>query len=218
MTRILDNFRNNINGLRQCDEPIDKWNSILVYLPTSKLHPETNKEWELQSCPKSIEPLETLIQFLEKRIRALTVSNHLKPQSVNNPRAHTANPSDKSSKQPHSIRANVSTINDHSSEPNATICDFCGEAHPNFKCFKIMGKSPKEILELVREINACRNCLRKAKHATRDCPKSKCKKCGKPHHTLLHDTERQASSTPENHPEKVNSNNDARDPITYHYR
>ena len=82
ITGLLDDFRNNMNGLRQCEEPLEEWNSILVHLLTSKLHPNTNKDWELQSDPKKIDPFDNLVEFLETRIRALTVANQFTASSV----------------------------------------------------------------------------------------------------------------------------------------
>lgn len=46
--------------------------------------------------------------------------------------------------------------------------------------------SSHERFNKVKELNLCINCLKAPKHNVQSCPSQHCKKCNKPHHTLLH--------------------------------
>jgi hypothetical protein len=175
LKRIVDCFKNNINGLKQIGEPIENWNSILVFHLTSKFHIKIREEWELKSSPDSIDKLENVFEFLENRIRALTVCDQL------------GNSKSKFNLKPNPpVRVNTTTIDDPSKpKVNFGKCLFCDGEHANFKCPTILNKPHKAILSTLKKAKACINCMRIG-HVTSDCTREKCKKCDEPHHTLLH--------------------------------
>ena len=64
-------------------------------------------------------------------------------------------------------------------------CECCEETHKIFKCEKFKKLSVRERAELIKVRKLCFNCLRLG-HRSEDCDGSKCKQCGRKHHTLLH--------------------------------
>ena len=72
----------------------------------------------------------------------------------------------------------------------AQQCFLCGNHHPLWKCSKFIEMEVERRKEVVLKNRLCFNCL-SGQHVARKCmSKSRCKQddCGKPHHTLLHDT------------------------------
>ena len=62
----------------------------------------------------------------------------------------------------------------------------CNEKHPLYACQTFKALSHDKMMEVIRSHNLCLNCLRPG-HYTRKCTSlSKCRKCQRPHHTLLH--------------------------------
>ena len=64
-------------------------------------------------------------------------------------------------------------------------CECCEEMHKIFKCGKFKKLSARERAELIKVKKLSFNCLRPG-HRSEDCDGSKCKQCGRKHHTLLH--------------------------------
>ena len=64
-------------------------------------------------------------------------------------------------------------------------CECCEETHKIFNCGKLKKLSVRELAELIKVRKLCFNCLRPG-HRSEDCVGSKCKQCGRKHHTLLH--------------------------------
>ena len=66
----------------------------------------------------------------------------------------------------------------------ATMRMLCRNAQ-NFQLRKVQKLSVRERAELIKVRKLCFNCLRPG-HRSEDCDGSKCKQCGRKHHTLLH--------------------------------
>ena len=65
-------------------------------------------------------------------------------------------------------------------------CIACREKHPLYACLKFKGFSPEQRLSMTRDHHLCMNCL-SGDHSTKNCSSNyRCKRCQKPHHTLLH--------------------------------
>lgn len=79
------------------------------------------------------------------------------------------------------------------STTNKDVCQLCNEHHPLFKCKEFLKKSTNDRFKFAKESNICINCLQKG-HNSNNCNSSKCKKCQKPHNTLLHFEKKQANN------------------------
>lgn len=72
MLRALsDNFQKHLRVLQQLREPVDKWDTLIIYLVTSKLDPTTKKEWELKVVQEKTSTIRQLIEFLDTRCQFL---------------------------------------------------------------------------------------------------------------------------------------------------
>ncbi|XP_059220130.1 uncharacterized protein LOC131995384 isoform X1 [Stomoxys calcitrans] len=88
-------------------------------------------------------------------------------------------PRDKRESRRSPIRAQIS-------KPNVYKCTLCNRFHALKICPKFIAMTPKERNILVLKKIYCVNCLARS-HRFRDCRSGNmCRKCGRPHHTLLH--------------------------------
>jgi len=72
MLRALsDNFQKHLRVLQQLKEPVDKWDTLIIYLITSKLDPTTKKEWELKVIQEKASTVKQLMEFLDTRCQFL---------------------------------------------------------------------------------------------------------------------------------------------------
>lgn len=65
------------------------------------------------------------------------------------------------------------------------VCDLCKEGHRLYECKQFLKLSAEERRVELRKKQLCINCM-KAGHYAKDCRSSTCRKCSKPHNTLLH--------------------------------
>ncbi|XP_075161972.1 uncharacterized protein LOC142234677 [Haematobia irritans] len=73
-----------------------------------------------------------------------------------------------------------------STTPGIYRCKLCKKFHPLKVCPKFLWMTPKERKNMVLKEVYCINCLARS-HRFRDCRSpNMCRKCGRPHHTLLH--------------------------------
>ena len=70
--------------------------------------------------------------------------------------------------------------------PIYSSCVVCKEKHPLYACAKFKELDHENMLPTVRSNRLCINCLYPG-HLSKDCRSThRCKRCQKPHHTLLH--------------------------------
>lgn len=146
--------------------------------------------------------MNTLFDFLENRIRALTICDEINTNKSkfyksnnsdnNNNNNNTATGNNKYNKPTplSSVRLHVATTNEPSSvnvqkSEKVFKCIFCKDNHPNFKCPSLLQKTQEEISNILAKTKTCQNCMR-PNHEAEKCTRDKCKKCGLPHHTILH--------------------------------
>ncbi|XP_018369742.1 PREDICTED: uncharacterized protein LOC108765485 [Trachymyrmex cornetzi] len=68
---LLDNFQKHLRVLQQLKEPVDKWDTLIIYLMTSKLDPVTKKEWELKVVQEKLSTTKQLVEFINTRCEFL---------------------------------------------------------------------------------------------------------------------------------------------------
>ena len=62
----------------------------------------------------------------------------------------------------------------------------CKERHPLYVCKTFKALPHDKMMEVVRNHNLCLNCLKPGHYSKKCTSISKCRKCQRPHHTLLH--------------------------------
>ena len=76
-----------------------------------------------------------------------------------------------------------------------TSCVLCKtDKHPLYACFRFKSLSHDKMISTLKANNLCINCLRPG-HFIKECKSlHRCRKCQKPHHTLLHLESKEESS------------------------
>ncbi|XP_075162304.1 uncharacterized protein LOC142234981 [Haematobia irritans] len=101
--------------------------------------------------------------------------------------------------------ASIGEISRASARPGIYKCKMCNRFHALKVCPKFLWMTPRERKDLVLREVYCINCLARS-HRFRDCRSpNMCRKCERPHHTLLHASYIQAE-TKRGNVRKSNSN------------
>ena len=74
----------------------------------------------------------------------------------------------------------------HAQDPSSSDCVVCNEKHPLYACKTFKALSHDKMMEVTRSHNLCLNCLKPGHYSKKCASLSKCCKCQRPHHTLLH--------------------------------
>ncbi|KMQ83686.1 hypothetical protein RF55_19346, partial [Lasius niger] len=77
--RLLDISTECLDTLRNLKEPVDSWDTILVYVIRQKLDAESLKQWELSNTKTSRKTFKQLTEFLESRWKALEATTGGRP-------------------------------------------------------------------------------------------------------------------------------------------
>ncbi len=153
--------------------------SFITSLVELKLDPTTLFEWQKhsQSIVDEVPHYNDLLEFLNLRAQAseaLSASNPSKKQ--------TSTPGKRLS-QP----GKVASFAAASAESGRNHCILCtSERHPLYACpkFRVMSHDVK--LSTLKQNNLCLNCFSSG-HFVKQCKSAhRCRKCQRPHHTLLH--------------------------------
>ncbi|XP_012234575.1 uncharacterized protein [Linepithema humile] len=172
----------NLRVLQQLKEPTDKWDTLIVYLITSKLDTTTKKEWELKVINERLCTTNQLIEFLNARCEFLEAL-HPGPSKATFAKISTQ----KSSQINTNKNQNVSLSHAVTNEVNE--CVLCKQAHRIHACKIFKDLSVESRRNEAKRLSLCYNCL-SSNHTVQRCSSRTCKHCSKKHHTLLHINER----------------------------
>ena len=179
---LLDNTLKNLRALENLGQPVNQWDTLIVYLTTSKFDPETYKLWE-EKWSGELASFANLTEFLEHRCRVLHSCNNFnsKPQIRN-----TTQKSDRKNEHPLS-KDSRSYVTTQSSDQNKSpqICIHCKGDHPLFYCPNFIKLAVNDRITFVKSQKLCFNCLR-PHHTSNVCRSGKCPKCDGLHNSLLH--------------------------------
>lgn len=167
LRNMIDTVYTNLRSLKTLDQPTDQWDTLIIYLITSKFDNATNKEWEQYKTSNDFPTLEEMNKFLRTRAEFLESI-----ESKNNQKA-----SKYQSKNTFRQTSLVTT--------KASTCKICSQHHALFQCETFLKLSIPQRIAKIKELHHCLNCLRPG-HLSPDCNSRYCSKCNKPHNTLLH--------------------------------
>src|SRR5277367_6614110 len=180
LRKLVDTFQQNVEALEVLEEPVEHWDSMLVFLLAEKLDHESRRAWELSltDTDHRMPKYETMTKFLESRIRAFSsvkgASNPKQAETV----SKTSKPVRSSEKQ---------TLTYHTTPSSKLACEVCQESHKIFRCPTYKAASINSRTELLRNNSLCFNCLRPGGHFARECnDPNRCHVCGDKHHTTIH--------------------------------
>nr|CAI5860703.1 unnamed protein product [Callosobruchus analis] len=171
----------NIRSLEILGEPVDTWDTLLIYMITRKLDPASEKEWEESIITKGITSprYNDLLNFLSDRCQLLEAVTS-KYENQSNSRFEKVNRFEK--------RPNNRPVGNAShlvSNSVAIKCAYCKESHPLYTCSKLKALPVASRYAEIRALKLCTNCLR-SNHGSDKCIARGCKYCNKRHNTMLH--------------------------------
>lgn len=173
---LADGLQKHTRILAQLKEPEDKWDTLLLYLASTRLDNVTKKDWELKIVSQKISKLSDFIEFLETRCEMLEAITPQDVKSNFNVKMGTSI----GIKRENRVLAHLSA-----GDPG-TVCVMCKDKHRIYSCSAFLGLTVEERRNKVRELNLCFNCLG-VKHSAKDCKSNGvCKYCNSSHHSLLH--------------------------------
>jgi len=168
---LLDNTLKHFRALKALQRPVENWDDVMIHLVLTKLDAATVKEWETSRTDATIPTFKQLTDFLSKRCQAL--------ETISNKSTGRTNPDILNSSQ----KAKLHSV--HVATPNQS-CIHCKNKHFIFQCESFRKLPVEKHVEIIRNAHLCINCLRSGNHQAKNCTASLCRKCGKPHNTLLH--------------------------------
>lgn len=176
---LLDSATDCLTGLKSIGVDTTTWDPIVIHLITSKMDSESLKQWEenvSRECDDQLPTFEMLTNFLETRFRALEGVQ----SSRNNTRTTRTNPDNK--------RVFYTSPKEG--------CVVCGGDHFIYQCKSFVQMPVEDKKSFIEKNNLCFNCLI-PNHGVKHCrQKSRCRICGRRHHSLIH-TETTDTRTPE---------------------
>ncbi|XP_050516051.1 uncharacterized protein LOC126890925 [Diabrotica virgifera virgifera] len=171
LRNLLDTLQKNIRALENLKQSVKEWDSIIIFLVSSKLDNKTRKEWELSlSDVTTLPSYEEFIKFLSTRCQALEMLEF---------KSDTTNESSRE------VRKSKNRSYTHVSQQNNKICSFCKGSHLIYYCQGLLKLTVDNRIKEIRKLRLCTKCLR-AGHANKDCRSEDCRKCNRNHNTLLH--------------------------------
>ena len=195
---LLDNVRKHLRALKGLGQPVDQWDTLLVYWIGSKLDNTTLKDWKRHSASfkDELPSFSNLTDFIQQRCQVLEELSITLP-STNSPNRSTYQTKQMNLYQSrrkgfepktsfHATQLEEKPPSEsHSPQIHKTTCILCSMPHYIYECPKFLQSTITERWNKAQILKLCVNCLRTG-HKSTICRAGKCKKCGNHHNTLLH--------------------------------
>uniref|UniRef100_A0A182MIR3 Uncharacterized protein n=1 Tax=Anopheles culicifacies TaxID=139723 RepID=A0A182MIR3_9DIPT len=163
---VVDSFERNTKLLDQLGENTSGWGMLLTQLLVAKLDDDTQRNWERFLVKDGKCTVKCLFDFLRAEIRVLDAMAADQRGVSNN-------------KKPDRRVSNMAIKED-------IKCAHCSNHHQIASCKAFDELAVCDRLKVANEKRLCLNCLAPGHWAAKCFSKSKCAKCQKRHHTLLH--------------------------------
>ncbi|XP_011687010.1 PREDICTED: uncharacterized protein LOC105449455 [Wasmannia auropunctata] len=161
----IDTLNKHLRALTALEQSTEQWDTLLIYIISTKLDGVTAREWEKERAGNDIPTLEEFKTFLISRADLLD-SIEINEKDV--------------SKSKQADRPKVKSF-----LVQKQRCSLCKEAHHLANCEQFLKLTPQRRAEQLKGSKLCLNCM-KPGHFIKDCRASLCKKCSGKHNTLLH--------------------------------
>ncbi|XP_043461973.1 uncharacterized protein LOC122498348 [Leptopilina heterotoma] len=173
---LSDGLQKHTRILKQLKEPVDTWDTLLIYLASTKLDIITKREWELKVVSSKLSKLTEFLEFLDTRCQMMEAISSKAPHTEMTKTGFNQG----TKREGNKILTHVAT------GKNSVDCVLCHKDHRVYTCSAFQDLSVENRRDKVKELNLCFNCLG-IKHAARDCRSTRlCKHCNHKHHSLLH--------------------------------
>ncbi|XP_059058485.1 uncharacterized protein LOC131851942 [Achroia grisella] len=175
---MVDYYTKNLRSLEELKEPVQFWDTLVIYIMTSKLDPATGRKWEEHRNSLDLSPtLADFFEFLRSRANILETIQHGRTDSIKLEKHNTY----KENKPTRSfVTSSVAT--------NKRKCVVCNSNHLLYECEQFKNMSMDSKTTTISKYKLCKNCLRPGHHHSR-CRLSACKICNRKHNSLLHRNE-----------------------------
>ncbi|XP_055910550.1 uncharacterized protein LOC129944915 [Eupeodes corollae] len=173
----LETLFNDINkalgSLEGLGRDVNQWNDVLTHIVSRKLDGASIKEWEKSLGPSTEPPTwAALKEFILTRIRSLEAFE----------RATSSQNKSQSSSSRQQVKAKAHHA---AAQQTKQVCFNCQGEHYISSCPGFLSKTLANRLELIKQLKLCFNCL--GPHQLNTCfSKRRCQKCGRRHHTTIH--------------------------------
>lgn len=154
--RLIDNVSKHLKSLNILGQPTTHWDTLLIYMITTKLDEVTIREWEHHKSENDTPSLENLKQFLKGKADLLET-----------------------------LESRRSDGEEYQMVNDGSHCTFCKGAHAIQNCDDFLKLSKNERKKHVKQARMCSNCLGRG-HYKNFCKADACEKCNAKHHVLLH--------------------------------
>lgn len=193
---LIDTTNKNVRALTILKQPTEHWDTLIIYMMSSKLDSVTNRYWEEYRNTLSEPPtLAQFCKFLRDRADLL--------ESIEENRSTRSQRSDNFRSK--SFYSN-SSVSEHSTKQQK--CPMCKSDHTLYNCDKFRDLSIESRITKAKDLRVCLNCLRPG-HSHLKCQQPHCRYCKYKHNTLLHFNKHDETSVP---PENVAFNTDSDQP------
>nr|XP_029711525.1 uncharacterized protein LOC115256725 [Aedes albopictus] len=203
LRNLLNDVTRNIRALANLElklEPLSE--QFLIHLVCTRLDARTRKDFELQLTDNALPSWDKLLDFLQSRCRCL--------ENIEQDGKDTA-PNQSSRLRPERSGSHVVRTfpeNAYTQKPSFgnVTCFVCKGTHFLNRCDQFLNLAPNDRFAKIKSLGICLNCFSN-KHYVHECKGSSCRKCGRRHHTLLHESDSNSSSSvrdvrqpPDSHP------------------
>lgn len=171
LRKLIDTMHEAVRQLTTLGVAVDAWDSILVFMVTERLDPQTRDAWEMQRVP-GMPTFEAVCAFLERRARSLAHAQ------VEVPRAGMKRKEHPTRAKVEVIPSKVAKTAESGSKTHGQLapCRQCQQAHPIYRCPTFMAMELAKRKEMVRKWGLCFNCLRSG-HDQSKCGFGPCLRC-----------------------------------------
>lgn len=168
LRNLLDDVQRQVRSLEVLKEPVEQWDTILIYLITSKLDASTLRSWEMEIASTAKPTFKKLCDFLHTRCQVLVSLSQ-------GPELRRSKP----------IQAQFRSSRVHN-VTETFKCVLCDSSHPLYQCSSFKTKTIDERRKFLQLNKRCFNCLSPS-HLINNCKSTRnCFYCNQRHHTLLH--------------------------------
>nr|XP_033325360.1 uncharacterized protein LOC117219916 [Megalopta genalis] len=179
LSEFVDTAINNVRALESILKPAELWDALISACLARKLDAGSLDEWDKRTTNSSSLPtFRKLSKFLEQRSQYLDRRESSR-SSVSKDGA------DRPRNRVHSERAIRTFVPATHVASKIGKCVVCNEQHVIAQCPKFLAMPFSKRFDTVKQSRLCFNCLLPGQ-SVKSCTRSKCRKCGKPHNTLLH--------------------------------
>lgn len=178
LQKLHHHIISHVKALEALHQPVKDWDAWLVTLICYKLDNVTVGEWQLRQSTRDLPKFTELETFLLNRISAYEVGD------FNNISIREPGQGQNLKKVPY--KKVLFSKKDNHKTSTSYKCVLCTGSHKLHACDKFLDLSVSERSKVVSNHSLCFNCLHSG-HSAAVCRYGSCHKCGRKHHTKLHE-------------------------------